>query len=264
MTVPDGDLILGSTAVTSTAAELNLLDGVSGLVQADLTKLAAIDSSATEINQLDGISRGSILYGNASGATARLAKGSAGTVLSSDGTDISWAAAGGGGGAMEFIASSGAISNAASVSFTQFDASEYDHYEFWFQHVIPVTNSVFLRGHASTNGGSNYDDTNGNYHQGSTDKTGFSIHEATAAGSGTNHFGVSGIFRLLAPHLSTYTYGSSDTTVTYTNNDIYKGSDGMAGSSAHLSAGDVDAIQFKFTSGNIETGEIVMYGIKNA
>jgi len=43
-------------ALTSTATELNLLDGVSGLVQADFTKLAAIDSSATELNLLDGVS----------------------------------------------------------------------------------------------------------------------------------------------------------------------------------------------------------------
>jgi hypothetical protein len=42
-------------AVTSTAAELNLLDGVTGLVQADFTKLAAIDSTATELNLLSGI-----------------------------------------------------------------------------------------------------------------------------------------------------------------------------------------------------------------
>jgi len=54
--VPEGKLTLGSTAVTSTAAELNLLDGVSGLVQADFTKLAAITSSATELNLLDGVS----------------------------------------------------------------------------------------------------------------------------------------------------------------------------------------------------------------
>ena len=52
--VPDSGLTLGSTAVTSTAAELNLLDGVSGLVQADLTKLAAIDATATELNFIDG------------------------------------------------------------------------------------------------------------------------------------------------------------------------------------------------------------------
>ena len=52
--IGDSKLTLGSTAVTSTAAELNLLDGVSGLVQADLTKLAAVDSTAGELNLLDG------------------------------------------------------------------------------------------------------------------------------------------------------------------------------------------------------------------
>ena len=52
--VGDGKLVLNSTAVTSTAAELNLLDGVSGLVQADLTKLAAVDATATELNFIDG------------------------------------------------------------------------------------------------------------------------------------------------------------------------------------------------------------------
>jgi hypothetical protein len=77
-------------AVTSTATELNLLDGVSGLVQADLTKLAAIDSTAAELNTLDALSRGSIIYGNASAATAILTKGTVGQVLTSDGTDIAW------------------------------------------------------------------------------------------------------------------------------------------------------------------------------
>ena len=51
-------ITLGSTAVSSTAAELNLLDGVSGLVQADFTKLAAIDSTAAEIDVLDGVTAG--------------------------------------------------------------------------------------------------------------------------------------------------------------------------------------------------------------
>jgi hypothetical protein len=84
-------------AVTSTATELNLLDGVSGLVQADLTKLAAIDSTAAEIDTLDGLSRGSIIYGNASAATTVLTKGTVGQVLTSDGTDISWGDAASGG-----------------------------------------------------------------------------------------------------------------------------------------------------------------------
>tara|TARA_R110000796_G_scaffold34200_1_gene88454 strand:- start:155 stop:886 length:732 start_codon:yes stop_codon:yes gene_type:complete len=71
-------LTLGATALTATGVEINKLSGAT--------------VSTTELNQLDAITRGSILYGNASGATARLAKGAAGTVLTSDGTDIAWAA----------------------------------------------------------------------------------------------------------------------------------------------------------------------------
>ena len=55
LTVPDGGLTLNGTAVTANAAELNLLDGVSGLVQGDFTKLAGVDASAAELNHLDGI-----------------------------------------------------------------------------------------------------------------------------------------------------------------------------------------------------------------
>ena len=43
-----------NVALTATSTELNLLDGVSGLVQADLTKLAAVDSTAAELNIVDG------------------------------------------------------------------------------------------------------------------------------------------------------------------------------------------------------------------
>ena len=56
----------------------------------------AITASGTEINLLNDLTRGSIIYGNNSGVTSELVKGVAGTVLTSDGTDISWAAAQGG------------------------------------------------------------------------------------------------------------------------------------------------------------------------
>ena len=55
----------------------------------------AITASGTEINLLNDLTRGSIIYGNASGVTSELVKGAAATVLTSDGTDISWAASGG-------------------------------------------------------------------------------------------------------------------------------------------------------------------------
>ena len=84
-------LTLGATALTATGAEINKLTGAT-LTTAELNKLTGATVTTTEINQLDAITRGSILYGNASGATARLANGAADTVLTSDGTDISWQA----------------------------------------------------------------------------------------------------------------------------------------------------------------------------
>ena len=74
-----------------------------------ITLDASMTASASELNQLDAITRGSILYGNASGETARLAKGGAGTVLTSDGTDISWAASAAGG--LTYASVSGPASN---------------------------------------------------------------------------------------------------------------------------------------------------------
>ena len=54
-----------NVALTATATELNLLDGVSGLVQADFTKLAAVDSTAAELNLVDGSSAGTIVNSKA-------------------------------------------------------------------------------------------------------------------------------------------------------------------------------------------------------
>ncbi|SVD48095.1 uncharacterized protein METZ01_LOCUS400949, partial [marine metagenome] len=53
---------------TSSATELNLLDNVTGLVQADLTKLAAVDATAAELNLMDaGTSPGSVTLAGGDG-----------------------------------------------------------------------------------------------------------------------------------------------------------------------------------------------------
>ena len=64
----DGGLQLAGALVTSSATELNLLDNVTGLVQADLTKLAAVDATAAELNLMDaGTSPGSVTLAGADG-----------------------------------------------------------------------------------------------------------------------------------------------------------------------------------------------------
>ncbi len=109
--------LAGATAST---AELNKLTGATAST-AELNKLAGATLTTTELNQLATITRGSLLYGNASGATARLAKGAASTVLTSDGTDISWAASTSGAGATKAFVnfsgpSGGAIRDSGNVS----------------------------------------------------------------------------------------------------------------------------------------------------
>jgi hypothetical protein len=50
-----GSLTLGGTAISATATELNILDGVTGLTAAELTNLGGITATATELNYVDGV-----------------------------------------------------------------------------------------------------------------------------------------------------------------------------------------------------------------
>ena len=91
--LPSASTALTNLGVTSTAAELNVLDGipatltpteigyVDGVTSAIQTQLDAkgtvsnladlsITSTAAELNKLDAVSRGSLIYGNASAETA--------------------------------------------------------------------------------------------------------------------------------------------------------------------------------------------------
>ena len=249
----DAPTAITNLGVTSTAAELNKLTGAT--------------LSTAELNQLNAITRGSIIYGDAGGATARLAAGGVDTVLTSDGTNISWAAAAvGGGGSMEFIASSGALSAAADVAFAQFDSSKYDSYEFNLLNVKPSDN-VPLVAEASTNGGSSYDgSTSGNYHDApATNRANFAVTASSSdVGNGTNEYGATGRFLVNNPASGTYTYTQFLGTSMNQSGELEAGSTNQNCTSLYLNTAEVNAIKFKFTSGNIASGEIVMYGIKNS
>ena len=93
------DVLINGSAIghTDDTDLITLADGlvtIAGEVSVTTLDIGGtnVTSTAAEINLLDALDRGSILYGNASGATAVLGQGSASTVLTSDGTDIAWAA----------------------------------------------------------------------------------------------------------------------------------------------------------------------------
>ena len=84
------------TAVPLTSADIQ--DGV--ITAADLGANSVdsselVDNSVT-LAKMAGLARGKLIYGDASGDPAALAVGGANEVLTHDGTDFDWAAAGGG------------------------------------------------------------------------------------------------------------------------------------------------------------------------
>jgi len=81
----DTDLITVASGIATVAGEVSMTTLDIGGTN--------VTSTAAEINLLDALDRGSILYGDSSGATAVLGQGSADQVLTSDGTDIAWASA---------------------------------------------------------------------------------------------------------------------------------------------------------------------------
>ena len=232
--------------------------------QEKLAALASTGVTKAELDNIDGgTARGTTAIADGDGVlindagTMRMT--SVETMATYMGTKI--------GGGMEFIASSGAVSDAASISFTQFDASKYDHYKFFFQYVKPATDNVTMYGHASTNGGTSYDTTNGNYHYAAAnDVPGFTINAGDTAGNGTNEYGIAGQFSLNNPALSTYTFATADGIAVnnVTDANIRSQYASASSTSMYINTAVVNAIQFKFTSGNIASGEITMFGIVNS
>jgi len=85
--IPEGGLTLGSTAVTSTAAELNILDGVTSTA-AELNILDGVTSTAAELNILDGVTSTAAELNLLDGITAGTVSASLAVIVDSN-KDIS-------------------------------------------------------------------------------------------------------------------------------------------------------------------------------
>ena len=100
----------GANEQLTTIASLATLFAGDGLTASSSVLAVNVDDSTIETSsdairvkdngislaKMAGLTRGSMIIGNASGDPAELTKGSANYVLTSDGTDIAWAAASGG------------------------------------------------------------------------------------------------------------------------------------------------------------------------
>ena len=165
------------------------------------------------------------------------------------------------------------LSGDATADFTGFDASKYDSYIFEFLNVKPSSDGAILRMLTSTNGGSGYDGgstdyrwaftgrntTSGAEGDGSNGTT--SITLADSVGNAGSEYGVSGRVLVHGPHLVKHTYITGNL---YYHTSISFGMQSNVFGAARMSAADVDAVRFLFSSGNLSNGTITMYGVKNA
>ena len=234
-----------------------------------ITLDASMTATASELNQLDAITRGSILYGNASGVTSRLAKGAAATVLTSDGTDISWQAAASSG--YRTLLSTTTISDDATVLITGLD-STYSEYQFVITDLLSNDSDGYpLRMRVQAN--SAIDSTSGNYRFSVIYSTSNS-NTLTNGFSGTNHdhIDLSAVMDSASPDTSHIIFNIINPSGT-TNNvrgygrfvDMYNGVlyQGPLAFSYVPVTYAVTGLQFynAGSSGTLKSGTIKLYGI---
>ena len=169
-------------------------------------------------------------------------------------------------GSLVYIASSGAISSAATADFTQFDATKYDAYEFRMIDVLPATDGVIMTALTSSDTSSHSYDTGTNDYirQGGASDTfnhGFLIGGNTV-GNAANE-GINFIVEVINPHTTAYTQVATMRGTHVTADGIPRSINGNYAVFQRQEAAQVNAIRFLFSAGNIASGEIVMYGIAN-
>lgn len=214
--------------------------------------------------------RGDIIVRNASNVTARLAIGSSGKVLSSDGTDVSW----------QTPASSGALvlleqhtaSSSSTLPFSSFISSTYDTYFFTFTSIVLSTNADFVF-QVGTGGGPTYD-TGGNYsyetfvwRAGAVAQSGATAQTAVAmswqvtddvnAGAGALN-GLNGEMYLFDPQ-NTSLYRQVHGRTSYYDTSPFRVSVEFAGKYETTTA--LTAVRFLPSAGNITSGTIRVYGL---
>ena len=169
-------------------------------------------------------------------------------------------------------------SASATISFTTGLDSTYDEYIFKFINIHPATDDSSFTFNMSTDGGSNYNVTKTSsaflaYHTEADDatllaySTSQDLAQSTAFQILTERIGngndecCSGSLTLFNPSSTTYVKHFISVANRYYFGDL-SANDFIAGYGNTTSA--VNAVQFKFSSGNIDDGIIKLYGVKKS
>ena len=178
------------------------------------------------------------------------------------------------GGAMNLLETQTA-SSSSTISFTSNIDNSYKEYIFKFYNIHPATDNADFDFNVSIDSGSNYNVAKTTTHvlvyhneAGSATSLGYDSGEDLANGTGFQNLGdnvgndndqcLSGYLHLFDPSNTTFVKHFITRTHTTESSDI-AWSGFTAGYGNTTSA--VDAVQFKFSSGNIDSGVIKLYGI---
>ena len=178
-----------------------------------------------------------------------------------------------GGGSMNLISTQTA-SSSSTISFTSGIDSTYKEYIFKFINIHQATDIAFLTFNGSVDTGSNYNVTKttsffnayhdeGDSSTGLTYQTGNDLAQSTdfqklAEGGSDNDQSISGEMFLFNPSDTTFVKHFISRFNMYSRSD-YTQDHYIAGYFNTTSA--IDAVQFKMTSGNIDSGTIKLYGV---
>ena len=164
-------------------------------------------------------------------------------------------------------------SSSASISFTSGIDSTYKEYIFFFKNIHPQTDGQQFRFQTSTNGGSSYGVTLTStyfiaYHKedGSensltyitgSDKAQSTDFMVLGSPDSENDSGMSGYMHLFNPSSTTFVKNWFARTIN--DPSSYAQDEYTAGYFNTTSA--INAVQFKMGSGNIDAGDILLYGV---
>ena len=172
------------------------------------------------------------------------------------------------------LISTSTASNAATVSITSGIDSTYDEYMFVFTDIAPATNAVDFTFNCSIDSGSNYNVTKTTtafraYHLESDSavlqyQTGWDLAQSTAfqlltseQGNGSDESG-NGTMHLFNPSSTTYVKHFYSRFIEYQGEN--DGAFDVSAAGYFNNTNDIDAIQFKMSSGNMDA-VIKMYGV---
>lgn len=294
-----GSWEVGGVAVTSTAAELNLLDGVTYA----LTDLNSLTATVTELNYVDGVTSAIQTQLDGKQTIDATLTAYAGTLTAAN--KIPYATATDTAGELDFVDEDDMSSDSATAVPSQqsvkayvdasspiavlsetdlssaathdivLDTTNYDWFQVVLSHMRPDggATSNILVAQVSTDGGSTFKNGASDYawqrirhvyysaDVSDGDASDSSIEVCEVVGGDTSEAGLSGIISIIHPQNA-----ARKTSIRF-QGEIEAG-DGsfqtVESGGRYNTAGAVNAIRLKFATNNILTGKVIVYGYKGA